>query len=643
MGRFLPSAAALGLLAFGVSAAYAQAPLTSASVRANLPTGSIQGRVLDDRQVPVVGAMVSALGRATAVATTDNEGRFVLRDLPFGPYLLSAHQRGYRSLHGRTVQLTAEAVSVAGIQLTRVDASGVAAPAAPTSTQLAGFDVFGLAGAQPDAASSSSSSDPSFSDSSSAVTDDEESSDTTAWHLRRLPRNILKETTLTGLWVPEPEFDSGNWLNGRSRNPGSSFASSLFSELPLSGQVNLLTSESFESPSELFSFNKAPRSVTYVSVGTEAAGGAWAVQGAITPGDLSSWIVAGSFRSIDSARHAYDIGLSYSTQRYAGGNRAALAAVRDGARNVGAVYAFDQWTLSPRLILGFGSGYARYDYLNESGLWSPQLSVIVPINGFRLKALASRRAIVPGAEEFAPSVTGLWLPPERTFSSVSLDGRFRAELSRQMQMSMERDIRGGIIVSLRAYRQRVDDQLVALFGVDLPGQRPASLGHYFVGTAGDVDARGWGVGFRQEIPKYLRSSVEYSVATADWSDWSGMALMSFWSPSAVLLRPQTEDIHDLQTSVEATIPQTATRIFARYRVNTAFADGADGARPGSRARFNVRVNQALPFLRFSNADWEMLVDVRNLFREADTEASVYDEALVVAAPKRIVGGLLVKF
>jgi hypothetical protein len=39
----------------------------------------------------------------------------------------------------------------------------------------------------------------------------------------------------------------------------------------------------------------------------------------------------------------------------------------------------------------------------------------------------------------------------------------------------------------------------------------------------------------------------------------------------------------------------------------------------------------------------MLVDVRNLFREADTEASVYDEALVVAAPKRIVGGLLVKF
>ena len=44
-----------------------------------------------------------------------------------------------------------------------------------------------------------------------------------------------------------------------------------------------------------------------------------------------------------------------------------------------------------------------------------------------MKALASRKALVPGAEEFAPSVTGMWLPPERTFSSLSHDGRFTPE------------------------------------------------------------------------------------------------------------------------------------------------------------------------------------------------------------------------
>ena len=42
---------------------------------------------------------------------------------------------------------------------------------------------------------------------------------------------------------------------------------------------------------------------------------------------------------------------------------------------------------------------------------------------------------------------------------------------------------------------------------------------------------------------------------------------------------------------------------------------------------------------FANAHWEMLVGVRNLFRDAADEASVYDELLVVRPPKRIVGGL----
>ena len=66
-------------------------------------------------------------------------------------------------------------------------------------------------------------------------------------------------------------------------------------------------------------------------------------------------------------------------------------------------------------------------------------------------------------------------------------------------------------------------------------------------------------------------------------------------------------------------------------------------RSNANTRFNLRVNQSLPFLRFSNADWEALVDIRNMFREVDVESSVYDEAFAIRAPKRIVGGLLVRF
>jgi hypothetical protein len=39
----------------------------------------------------------------------------------------------------------------------------------------------------------------------------------------------------------------------------------------------------------------------------------------------------------------------------------------------------------------------------------------------------------------------------------------------------------------------------------------------------------------------------------------------------------------------------------------------------------------------------MLFAVRNMFRELAADASIYDELLVVRPPKRVVGGLTVRF
>ena len=57
----------------------------------------------------------------------------------------------------------------------------------------------------------------------------------------------------------------------------------------------------------------------------------------------------------------------------------------------------------------------------------------------------------------------------------------------------------------------------------------------------------------------------------------------------------------------------------------------------------MQVNQALPFLNFTNAQWEMLVAVSNLFRDDWARRSVYDELLVVRPPKRVLGGVTVRF
>ena len=90
-----------------------------------------------------------------------------------------------------------------------------------------------------------------------------------------------------------------------------------------------------------------------------------------------------------------------------------------------------------------------------------------------------------------------------------------------------------------------------------------------MGTAGDIDARGWGVGMTQEVSGYMRGTIEYTVATA------------YWQPSVergrvgarrdfvgIARRRRTCTI--CRATIEATIPQTSTKIYARYRMSTAF-------------------------------------------------------------------------
>jgi hypothetical protein len=79
-------------------------------------------------------------------------------------------------------------------------------------------------------------------------------------------------------------------------------------------------------------------------------------------------------------------------------------------------------------------------------------------------------------------------------------------------------------------------------------------------------------------------------------------------------------------------------------LNNAFVLGEGSAsHPGVDGRFDLQVNQSLPFMNFSTSQWEMLIAVRSLFHESLANASAYDELLVVRPPKRIVGGLTVKF
>jgi hypothetical protein len=180
-----------------------------------------------------------------------------------------------------------------------------------------------------------------------------------------------------------------------------------------------------------------------------------------------------------------------------------------------------------------------------------------------------------------------------------------------------------------------------LFGLPVDGG-PTSPGHYFVSNAGGVDADGWAFSLSTTPTQRVRGSIDYTVTRANWISRGDMAAIAVWAPSAI--RPHTEDVHDLTTTLETDVPQTATRVFVLYKVNTAFARGDDPTRPSLDYRFDVQVNQALPFMPFSRAArWEVLVGLRNLFRDPNESGSIYDELLVIRPPKRVIGGVLVRF
>ena len=135
--------------------------------------------------------------------------------------------------------------------------------------------------------------------------------------------------------------------------------------------VNLLTARSFERR-RTFSRPYMERSRTCGSGAPVSSDGNWTARGAVNQADISSWIVAGSYTTHSpAARHQYDIGMSYSTQRYDGGNLLTLRDVSENSRNVGTVYGYDTFKVTPMLAVEYGGAYGRY--LKDRGLISPRV------------------------------------------------------------------------------------------------------------------------------------------------------------------------------------------------------------------------------------------------------------------------------
>ena len=222
--------------------------------------------------------------------------------------------------------------------------------------------------------------------------------------------------------------------------------------------------------------------------------------------------------------------------------------------------------------------------------------------------------LAPGAEEFLePLVSGLWVPPERTFLGVA---PLVAERTHHYEVAArEGPAAATTSLAFRGFYQVTGNQQVAVFGLS---PTPAGeTGHYVVGNGGDVSTSGWEVGHQQHAVLPCARFRRLHADAVRLAAWRGDRLRP--PPRGQRRAALLGTLNDVTTAVEADMPITATHVFLAYRVNTGFARREpDAVKPGLDARFDVQVMQRLPFLDFTSARWQVMLAVRNLFRDTLT-------------------------
>jgi len=620
-------------------------------------SGRLLGVVTDTAGVPIEGTIVSATGQGgVSVAVCDSNGRFEFRSLRSGQYLLRTHSAGQNIKQRSLVEVKPGLSTVHSITLHYESVASLS-----PELLTAGFGVNGsLAELHEDYEQSqrvedfqletkieteTGTGEPNVGDISPH--DDSEK----AWRLRRARRSVLKDSGLNLLRTDDKVDETLVLITPFLA--ADQTTSALTNTFPVSGQLHLLTRAELQSSSELWSKSILPGQIAHASLGGVDQGNRWKFRGAMRTGGAGSWALAGSYVAEPSETHTLAMGVSYSRQHFHTLIKEELmtlgSALRekrdslDASRAVGSLSIQGTWQVIPNLALDYGTNVARYDYLPAAPVLSPNAVVTVePIDGTRARVEVGRNALVPGAEEFLPPSDGVWLPPDRTFALLSSTESLNAETAQHVELALEQELAQAATVGIRWFRQDVDNQLVALFGFN-PESTVSLADHYYVANAGGVSAEGFGVMFSHLLGGRVWGTLDYSVANAKWLS-SAANSQSF--TRAGILRTGTERIHDVTTSIETQIPETATEVFFFYRLNTAFSvidPEADAVTSDLDGRFAIRVKQTLPFSPIEGSDWEVLVDIRSLFREEVAGASVYDELLVANPSRQVVGGLVVHF
>lgn len=560
-------------------------------------SSELSGVVHDEQGRPLVGAVVSVFGRNLAqgarVAVTDDEGRFEVVDVPPGLYRLRAYLEGFLPSDYAKVLVQAGVEAAGSILMSLASASGESEPE-----------------------------------------DEAESIRTAAelqWLLRHAERNILRDADetvsvasldLAPSSAPEPGFfaDVGGEFGVMAGTAGRDIDEFPAAGAGLDGRL----------------------AFAHLTIPTKQDG-YWLVSAQLLESALSSWAGRAEFVDNSMSGHEVSTGVTYGKYLYGDveGFRPPEAGLvqRQGQGDIGAtewfgsIFARDTFSLGDAQVTA-GLDYRHFSYLSQAGYASPSLAVSYPID-------SESKTVVRGEMDYqlqAPGGEDMSLLSEMVYHdvygpSLPQQRELRAERTQRFQLGVEQRLGEATSVTLRVFQENAADQLVRVYSKNLPVNGGA--GYYAMGNQGDFETRGLGLSFSQRFGA-TQGTVGYNFGTA-------RAL----TPTLPAALARDSEIHDVTTRVSTSIDRTRTRVRAAYRLtrHPILAEGRPGFASESSidSRFDIQVYQMLPFVGWNGTRWELMVAVRSLFYEDTEGVSLLDEMSVIDAPKRVLGGVSVRF
>lgn len=562
----------------------------------------IAGTVVTSDGQPLPGALVSVFAaerpEQAQFAVTDDEGRFAVSDATEGVYSLRAFLAGFLPSPRTRVRVSSGA-SLADTLLLQLAAVG-AEPGAGTLSEL-------------------------------------------RWLLQRGRRNVLKERRAA--LELEDEWNLGT--GGTARTPALGAFDGEFGVFAASGSsLGLAEGQALDSGIAYTRFELP-----------STARGDWEAEARLMESALASWAANLAYRMDPLDGHRFSAGLGYQRHVYRSATdyrpEAAPMLNTDLLQEPQAVWdgvAFvaDDFSLG-RASLSTGLTYRRFSYLSGHRGLAPRA-----VLRYRF---SDDLEFVGG---MAVRVDGPLGEDAELLSRVAHDDLLAldpsgfpsapAQRSARYQTGLQYRLAPNATLGARVFRETTTDQLARTFE-----SRPHAGGRFEVQNAGDFTAQGVALDWIREMAPVSRrldlgGRVSWLLAVVRGPD--GIADGTGLSPGlaavpvpavAVLTAAENPVVHDLSAEVAARHRPSGTRVNAVYRlishgglVSGEFADDRT-------ARFDVEVVQLIPFADWSGTEWELSFAVRDLFFRDLMGRSLLDELAVARAPRRVVGGLAVRF